>query len=56
MFDLDPRFLMADVYKAYRRAGKSTDEFDKEIRECEGPDDAIQICYSYLSALEEQDA
>jgi len=52
MFDLDPRYVMADVYKQYRRAGKSTDEFAKEINECEGPDDAIRICYSYLSELE----
>lgn len=49
---MDPRFLMADVYKAYRKAGLSSDEFTKEINECEGPEDAIRICLDYLADLE----
>jgi hypothetical protein len=53
MFYQDPRYFMAEVYKQYRRAGKSADEFTKEVNSCEGPDDAIRICLDYLGKLEE---
>lgn len=53
MFDQDPRYFMAEVYKQYRRAGKSSDEFTKEVNSCQGADDAIRICLDYLGKLEE---
>jgi hypothetical protein len=53
MFDQDPRYFMAEVYKQYRRAGKSSDEFTQEINSCQDADDAIRICLMYLEDLEE---
>jgi len=48
MREQDPRYFMAEVYKQYGRAGKSTDEFTKEINSCQDADDAINICIKYL--------
>jgi hypothetical protein len=53
MFTDDPRYLMAEVYKEYRRAGKSSDEFTKEVNSCQDANDAIRICLNYLGKLEE---
>jgi hypothetical protein len=53
MREQDPRYFMAEVYKQYGRAGKSSDEFTKEVNSCQGADDAIRICLDYLGKLEE---
>ena len=52
MFTDDPRYLMAEVYKQYRRAGKSSDEFTKEVNSCQDADDAIKICLKYLGDIQ----
>lgn len=53
----DPRYLMADVYRALRRkAPDLVSEFNEEINSCNGPDHAIEICYKFLTLAEMSEA
>jgi hypothetical protein len=44
---MDPRFAMADTYRLLDRAGIALDDFNTEINNCQGPEDAITICYKW---------
>ena len=44
---MDPRYAMADTYRLLSRAGISSDDFTKEVNNCQGPDDAVTICYKW---------
>jgi hypothetical protein len=46
--DMDPRTLMARVYRELHNDEIKTAEFEAEINNCTGPDDAIEICWRYL--------
>lgn len=45
--DIDPRFAMADTYRALRGNDELTKQFTDEINNCDGADDALTICYAY---------
>ena len=47
--EVDPRFAMAQVYKALHGQAELTDQFTDEVNNCNGPADAIGICMKYLS-------
>ena len=44
---MDPRYAMADTYDALKNAGISHREFETEINNCTGPEDALRICYKW---------
>jgi hypothetical protein len=47
--EVDPRYAMAQVYKALRGKAELTDQFTTEVNNCNGPADAFKICMKYLS-------
>lgn len=46
---MDPRLYMAEVYRALRGNAEMTAQFENEINNCQGPEDAIDICTKYLA-------
>jgi len=49
IMEVDPRYAMAQVYKALRGKAELTDQFTTEVNNCNGPADAFKICMKYLS-------
>lgn len=49
IMEVDPRYAMAQVYKALRGKAELTDKFTDEVNNCNGPADAFQICMKYLA-------
>jgi len=47
--EVDPRFAMAQVYRALRGKAELTDKFTDEVNNCNGPADAFNICMKYLA-------
>jgi hypothetical protein len=45
---MDARFAMADAYKALRKAGMSPAEFEAEINNCQGSEDAYRIAFKWI--------
>jgi hypothetical protein len=45
---MDPRTLMARVYRELHNDEIKTAEFEQEINNCTGPEDAVEICWRYL--------
>jgi hypothetical protein len=45
---MDARFAMADAYKALSRAGLSHAEFEAEINNCQGAEDAYRIALKWI--------
>jgi hypothetical protein len=45
---MDARYAMADAYKALRRAGMEATEFEAEINNCQGAEDAYCIAMKWI--------
>ena len=45
---MDARYAMADAYKALRKAGISPAEFEAEINNCQGSEDAYRIAFKWI--------
>ena len=46
---MDARYAMADAYKALRRAGMEATEFEAEINNCQGAEDAYRIALKWIA-------
>jgi hypothetical protein len=46
---MDARYAMADAYKALRKAGISPAEFEAEINNCQGAEDAYRIALKWTA-------
>ena len=44
---MDPRFTMARTYRMLDEAGIALDDFNTEINNCQGPEDAFRICIKW---------
>lgn len=51
---MDPRMIIAETINVLRKAGISDAELWKELDNCEGPMDAIKICWKWQGLAEEQ--
>ena len=51
---MDPRFVIAETLEMLKKAGLKSDDYMKEINECEGPDDAIAISYQWQAVAEDE--
>ena len=50
MLNIDPRFLIADVYKQLRKHPEELAEFEKKLNnEVGSPEEAILLCIEYAS-------
>lgn len=50
MVSIDPRFLIADVYKQLRKHPEELAEFDKRLNnEVGSPEEAVRLCLEYAS-------
>jgi hypothetical protein len=47
--EVDPRYAMAQVYRALRGKPELTDKFTDEVNNCQGPADAFSICMKYMA-------
>lgn len=47
MTDIDPRFSIARTYDVLRQAGIDHAEFEKELNNCDSPQDAMRICLKW---------
>jgi hypothetical protein len=45
---MDARYAMADAYKALRRAHMEVTEFEAEINNCTGSEDAYRIALKWI--------
>ena len=45
---MDARYAMADAYKALSRAGLPHNEFEAEINNCQGAEDAYRIAMKWI--------
>ena len=52
---MDARFAMADAYKALSRAGLSHAEFEAEINNCQGAEDAYRIALKWIRIANEKE-
>jgi len=50
---MDPRFTIADTYKKLQKAGISYKEFEAELNNCGGPENAFRICWKYQDMAED---
>lgn len=51
---MDPRLVIAATLDILRKAQLSDAELWKELDNCEGPADAIKICWKWQKLAEEQ--
>jgi hypothetical protein len=50
MLNIDPRFLIADVYKQLRKHPEELAEFEKKLNnEVGSPEEAVRLCLEYAS-------
>lgn len=49
---MDSRRIIAETYDKLDAAGISYKEFEAELNNCDGPEDAIHICYKFQSAAD----
>lgn len=52
---MDPRMIIADTMDILRKAGMSDKELWAELDNCEGPMDAIKICWKWQGLARQEE-